>query len=63
MPIEGRAEPGAALDAWLVGGSSADVLDVDVGGVATVRDRALVRASGGDIEAAAIDVLRRLQRQ
>ncbi|MBI1947242.1 MAG: formimidoylglutamate deiminase [Deltaproteobacteria bacterium] len=62
MPIEGRAEPATALDAWLVGGSSADVRDVDVAGVATVRGGALVRADLAAIEDAAVQVLRRLQR-
>lgn len=62
MPVEGRADADAALDAWIVGGSAADVLEVDVGGVAVVRQGELVRAARADIEAAAIDVLRRLQR-
>lgn len=62
MPVEGRASANAMLDAWLIGGSSADVLDVDVGDVPVVRGGALTKASDADIEAAAVDVLRRLQR-
>ncbi|MCC7070958.1 MAG: formimidoylglutamate deiminase [Deltaproteobacteria bacterium] len=62
MPVEGRADAAAARDAWIVGGSSSDVLDVDVGGVAVVRNGELVRAPRAAIEDAAVDVLRRLQR-
>lgn len=62
MPVEGRADPSVAVDAWLVGGSSRDVIDVDVAGVPVVRAGTLVRADGAAIEAAAVEVLRRLQR-
>ncbi len=62
LPIEGRADAAVALDAWIVGGASSDVVDVDVGGVPVLRGGELVRAARADIEAAAVDVLRRLQR-
>ncbi len=57
MPIEGRAAGAAVgLDAWLVGGSSADIIDVV--GHAGLVDRGLV----GDVIENATSVLRRLGR-
>lgn len=62
LPLEGQASVSAAVDAWLVGGSSADVLDVEVGGVPVVRDGALLKVADAEVQAAALAVLRRLQR-
>jgi formimidoylglutamate deiminase len=62
MPLEGQASASAALDAWLVGGSSADVLDVAVAGLPVVRDGALLKVSDAEVREGALAVLRRLQR-
>jgi formimidoylglutamate deiminase len=61
MPLEGRGDPAAGLDAWLVGGSGRDVEDVDVGGRAVVRGGRLVLVSDDDVEARALETLRKLR--
>lgn len=62
MPIEGRAgDLAAGLDAWLVGGSSRDVRDVIVDDRAVVRGRRLTQVDDRDVEARALQVLKRLQ--
>lgn len=62
LPLEGQADLLAAVDAWLVGGSSADVLDVEVSGVPVVRGGALLKVAEAEVHQAALAVLRRLQR-
>lgn len=62
MPVEGRAgDVEAGLDGWLVGGSSRDVVDVDVGGAGVVRDGRLTRVDDDDVERRAIAVLAKLR--
>lgn len=60
VPVEGHADASTALDAWLVGGSSGDVRDVFVGGQQVLRSGAPTLARAAEIEAAALEVLRRL---
>jgi formimidoylglutamate deiminase len=64
MPIEGRAgHPSHGVDAWLVGGSSADVVAVVRGGrtIAAREPTGALAARDAVIEADALAVLRRLQ--
>lgn len=60
-PVEGKAgDPAAGLDAWLVGGSGRDVVEVDVAGRAVVREGAVVTVDMPEVERRALEVLRRL---
>jgi formimidoylglutamate deiminase len=62
VPLEVVADPGAAADAWLVGGSGADVRDVWVAGEAVVRDRRLTRVDEQELQSAARRALGSLTR-
>jgi formimidoylglutamate deiminase len=63
LPVEGATgDAEVGLDAWLVGGSSRDVLDVDVEGRAVVREGVLVSADRVHLRAQAVAVLKRLAR-
>lgn len=64
MPLEGRAgHPAHGVDAWLVGGSSADVVEVSRGGrtIASREPTSELTARDAAIEESALVVLRRLQ--
>jgi formimidoylglutamate deiminase len=62
MPLEGRAgHPAHGLDAWLVGGSSRDVVRVARGEAVLVGDAAGLVDRDRSIEDAALSTLRRLQ--
>ncbi len=61
MPVEGRAGgPRVGLDAWLVGGSSRDVTQVQVGPRVVVDEGKLISIDARDVEEKALAVLRRL---
>jgi formimidoylglutamate deiminase len=61
VPLEGRDDPAAGVDAWLVGGSGRDVSDVFVGGARVIEDGASTRVDARDIERRAREVLARLR--
>jgi formimidoylglutamate deiminase len=64
MPLEGMAgHPAYGVDAWLVGGSSADITVVDCGGrtIASRDDAGPLAERDAAIEGRALSVLRRLQ--
>jgi len=60
-PLEAAASRGAAVDAWLVGGSGRDVRDVFAAGERVVQDGRLTRVDEDELTAAVRPILRRLR--